>query len=205
MRRLAAILGLVAISHLALLAGTARADGDPASDYLISQPVFLPFDTKVDKGTADELRSLLEASKTKGFEIRVALISGKTDLGAVPILYRKPELYARFLGQELFYWYKQKVLVVMPNGYGISQHGKAVATDLPVLARLPKPGTTDGTALANSAMRAVRALARKHDVTLPAVSARSSSSGVRWYWIVGAVIAAAAIAGSVAYVWRGRR
>ena len=201
MRRAVAI----AVVLGALCVPAALADGDPASDYLIVRQVFLPFDAKVDKGSADELTGLLTAAKKQGFELRVAVISTKTDLGAVPVLYGKPQTYARFLGQELFYWYKRKVLVVMPNGFGVSEHGKAVTADLPVLDRLPKPGTTDGTALASSAMRAVRALARKQGVTLPAVSAGSSSSGFRWYWIFGGVIAALALAGSVVYVWRGRR
>jgi hypothetical protein len=204
MRRFAALLGLVAICHLGASAG-ALADGDPASDYLIAQPVFLPFDAHVDKARADELSGLLAAAKNAGFEIRVAVISSKVDLGAVPILYRKPQTYARFLGQELFYWYKHELLVVMPNGYGVYHHGAVLARDRAAVAALPAPGTTQGSALVAAASRAVRALARKHAVALPAVvpapGARSSSSRDR---LVIAAVAAVALASGFVFVRRRR-
>ena len=56
--------------------------------------------------------------------MRVALIGTRHDLGAVPVLFGKPQRYADFLGQELVYFWKGPTLVVMPNGYGIYQNGK---------------------------------------------------------------------------------
>ena len=90
MRRAVAIAMVLA----ALVVPAALADGDPASDYLIVRQVFLPFDAKVDKASADELTGLLAAAKKDGFELRVAVISTKTDLGAVPVLYGKPDVRA---------------------------------------------------------------------------------------------------------------
>jgi hypothetical protein len=89
----------------------ALADGDPASDYLITQPAFLPFNAPVDKAKSAEFLALLAASKKAGFEIRVAVIAARNDLGSIPVLFRKPVEYAQFLGQELFYWYKGELLV----------------------------------------------------------------------------------------------
>ena len=37
-------------------APVARADGDPASDYLLTQQMFLPFNVKIPTGSSDALR-----------------------------------------------------------------------------------------------------------------------------------------------------
>ena len=50
MRR--ALLVLAALAACAL-AGTARADGDPASDYLLGHQVFFPYDLKLPAGEAE--------------------------------------------------------------------------------------------------------------------------------------------------------
>ena len=55
-----------------------------------------------------------------GLPIKVAVIGNKTDLGAVPQLWGKPQTYARFLGAELRFVYKDTLLVVMPQGFGIN-------------------------------------------------------------------------------------
>jgi hypothetical protein len=171
MKALAAIIGAAL-----LLVPAALADGDPASDYLITQPAFLPFDAKIDKARAEELTQLLEDSKQAGFPIRVAVIATKVDLGAVPVLYRKPQTYASFLGQELFYYYKHHLLVVMPNGFGVYNHGPAPAADRAAVAGLRPAGTEDGNALVAAAGRAVRTLAHRRGIVLPATKPESSGS-----------------------------
>ena len=55
-----------------------------------------------------------------GLPIKVAIIGNKTDLGAVPQLWAKPQVYARFLGAELRFVYKDTLLIVMPQGFGIN-------------------------------------------------------------------------------------
>ncbi|HZO96478.1 MAG TPA: hypothetical protein VFB42_03815 [Gaiellaceae bacterium] len=172
-RRLAAALLGVAVGAAAVLVATflvrdALADGDPASDYLISQQVFLPFDAKVSKERAGELTSLLDESKRRGFPLKVAVISSRFDLGAVPSLFGKPERYATFLGQEDYYFFKDELLVVMPQGYGLYKHGGLPPGDRAALAALPAPASAAGDALARAAVRAVRALAARHGVDLPA-------------------------------------
>jgi hypothetical protein len=204
MRRLAALLFLVTSGSL-VIATVALGDGDPASDYLITQPAFLPFDAHVDKASANELSGLLAASKKAGFEIRVAVISSKIDLGAVPVLYRQPQTYARFLGQELFYWYKHELLVVMPNGFGVYRHGVVPARDRAAVAHLAPAGTTSGTVLVDAANRAVRALAREHAVALPSVNASGGSSpGPNWPIVAGGIAAGALLVGGLVYVQRRR-
>jgi hypothetical protein len=158
----AAVAVAVAVSAVA---SVALADGDPASDFLLAQPTFVPFDANVSKARADELTAIVAEAKKRGYTIRVALIAKPFDLGAVPSLYGKPKTYARFLGQELFFLYKGRLLVVMPNGYGMSRRGKPLPSGQRVVDGLPKPGA-GGDALALAATRAVRRLAAESGVRL---------------------------------------
>jgi hypothetical protein len=187
---------LVLLVGACATAGTARADGDPASDYLITQLVFLPFQQTVSPDVENDLRELLAQSKEKGYEVRTALIGSPRDLGAVPSLYRKPQTYADFLGQELVYYWKGPVLVVMPNGYGIFQTGKSLKEDKAVLAKLKPANSTQGDALAASAKAAVRALAQQRGITLATKPTEQKGSSRNHDRIVlaGGVILLAAIA-----------
>src|SRR5205085_1904242 len=104
---------LVAIALFCVLGGTARADGDPASDYLLGTQVFIPFDLKLPKASQQELTSLVHDANTSGYTIRVALVGSAYDMGSVTSLWRKPKPYAKFLGTELAFVYKNRLLVVM--------------------------------------------------------------------------------------------
>ena len=164
-----------------VVAPVALADGDPASDYLLSQKTFIPFDARVPSEQARALNGIVADAKRKGYTIRVAVISRPFDLGAVPSLWSKPKTYARFLGQELFFVYKGRLLVVMPNGYGVSKGGKPLASGQRVVDVLPKPGD-GGASLAAAATRAVRKLAAQegvHAVVPPPASDSSSSTDDR--------------------------
>ena len=104
-----------------LLAPSALADGDPASDILV------PPDIRVymtNGATTGDLEKTVQATAQKvtdaGLPIKVAIIGNKTDLGAVPQLWAKPQTYARFLGAELRFVYKDTLLIVMPQGFGIN-------------------------------------------------------------------------------------
>ena len=180
---------------VAAAAPAALADGDPASDYLITQQTFLPLDRTIDKAMASHLDAVLAASAKAGFPVRVAVIATAYDLGAVPILYRKPVEYAEFLGQELFYWYKHELLVVMPNGYGVYDHGTAPKADRALVAALPPPGTTAGDALVADAIRAVEALAARRGIDLSHVttagSPASTTGSDRVSIAIGAAVAVA--------------
>jgi hypothetical protein len=182
---------LLGFAAALVIAAPAMADGDPASDYLLTQSLFVPFaPTKVSDSAQNSLRELLASSKDKGYEVRVALIATRTDLGAVPVLYRQPQRYADFLGQELVYFWKGPTLVVMPNGYGIFQNGKKLTEDKAVLAKLAPPSSADGDTLAASGEKAVRALADRRGITLPSATAadKSSSSNRDRVVLAGGVI-----------------
>ena len=178
---------LAAVAAAACVAAPlARADGDPASDYLITQKTFLPFDAKIPKAQADRLTGIVEDANKKGFEVRVALISRAFDLGAVPSLWRKPTTYARFLGQELTIVYRNRLLVVMPNGYGVWRVGKVLPHEQRILDTLPAPGP-GGPALAAAATRAVRRLAAANGVTAEAPQTSKSTTNDRLVIAGGAI------------------
>jgi hypothetical protein len=163
---------LVVLATALVAAPLARADGDPASDYLLTQRVFVPFDGKVSPARAAQLQQIVLAAKRRGYEIRVALIVTRYDLGAVPSLWRKPHTYARFLSQELFFVYKNRLLVVMPNGYGAALHGKPLAAAQRVVDDLPPPGE-GGDRIAAAAVTAVANLAH---VAIPPLRVPESGS-----------------------------
>ncbi len=78
----------------------------------------------------------------------------------------KPASYASFLGIELSLAYSQRLLVVMPDGFGFNWQGHSTGAAYRVLGKVDvKPG---GTGLATSAVTAVRALAAASGVRLAA-------------------------------------
>ena len=180
-RRGALLLALAALA----LPGAARANGDPASDVLLTQQVFLPFEAPISKPASKELTEMVAAANEKGYTIRVALIAFTGDLGTAVSLWGHPQAYSKFLGSEIAFVYKNRLLVAMPSGFGFYNGKKPVAKELRVLARV-KPGKTP-TPLARSASEAVRALAAASGITLPR---SSGSSATRDRLILGAAVLA---------------
>lgn len=188
MRRLALLATLLAACTAAPLAS---ADGDPASDYLYTQQVFIPFDIKAPVSAQSDLHRTIAGANRGGFAIRVAIISSAYDLGAVPSLWRKPQTYARFLGQELLFVYKQRLLIVMPNGFGFFWSGHDVAKEYATLGKISiAPG---GTGLLTAAHDAAVELAEATGVDVaPSQPPKSTASRDRLIIIVGSVAIAAA-------------
>lgn len=94
-------LALVVAAGLAVLAAggplvsTARADGDPASDYLVTNQVFLATQSNPPSVAQRRLIATVSAANRAGFTIRVATIPQLYDLGSVTALWGRPQLYAR--------------------------------------------------------------------------------------------------------------
>jgi hypothetical protein len=155
MRALACI---AACCIAAVAAQPARADGDPASDYLLVQRVFVPYEGAGASAQQRTLTKAVAAANKAGFTIRVAVIFSSYDLGSVTSLWRKPQTYAKFLGVELSFVYKQRLLVVMPNGFGFNWPKHSPKAAYALLARIPVKRGAAG--LLESATGAVQALAK---------------------------------------------
>jgi hypothetical protein len=185
------------------LAGNARADGDPASDYLLATKVFLPFDMKVSKEKQGELIAFVEATNRSGYAIRVAVIGSSYDMGSVVSLWRKPRTYARFLAAELRFIYAKRLLIVMPNGFGVSWRGHAVGHEYAVLSKIPIGQSPAG--LVDAAQAAVSKLAAAAGVEVAMPTAGPGGTGHRRALIVAAAIAALALALLVRVALRRRQ
>jgi cytochrome oxidase Cu insertion factor (SCO1/SenC/PrrC family) len=168
---LGVVFAVFAVFAAGVLAPAARADGDPGSDVLVYQNLFVAADANISIPQQVELGNLLTSADQAGFPIRVAIISQPSDLGAITALWRKPAAYADFLGTELSLAYAQRLLIVMPNGFGFTWHGHSANAAYQVLDGLRiGPG---GTGLAAAAETAVRALARASGIRLAAPASGS--------------------------------
>ena len=192
MRRLV----LVTVALFCVLGGTARADGDPASDYLLGTQVFLPFDLKLPKASQQELTSLVHDANTSGYTIRVAVIGSAYDMGSVTSLWRKPKPYARFLGTELTFVYKNRLLVVMPNGFGFNRPGHPTTKEYATLSKIKiGPGATG---LLTAAQTGVQQLAAASGVKIKRTGTSSGGHSMAHDRIVIIIAALALLAVAIA-------
>jgi cytochrome oxidase Cu insertion factor (SCO1/SenC/PrrC family) len=168
------VAAVLAACALGFLSPAARADGDPGSDVLVYQNLFVAADANVSMQQQIQLGNLLAEADKDGFPVRVAVVSQADDLGAITALWRKPAAYASFLGTELSLAYAQRLLVVMPNGFGFNWPGHSAAAAYRVLDGL-RIGA-GGPALATAAQDAVLALAHASGIRL-AMPAAGTASG----------------------------
>src|SRR5262249_48646288 len=128
----------VLLLGLALLVpGSARANGDPASDVLLTEPVFFPFEAPISDSAKKDLQQAVADTNAKGYTIRVAIIAFTGDLGTAAALWGHPQAYARFLWNELAFRYSNRLLVAMPAGFGFYNDSKPIAKELAVLKNVP--------------------------------------------------------------------
>ena len=193
---------LAALLPLALGATSARADADPASDFLLGTDIFYPFSTKVSGGEKSALEAAVASAKKGGMPVKVAIVGQPSDLGSVTVLYRKPQPYSEFLGKELFYVNQSRVLVVMPNGYGLWRKGAALPSrELKAVHTLPAPASTDGNALAAGANTAVRRLLALNGVPVTASGGSATTDRIT---IAAVALVVIVVAGAASLVLRRR-
>lgn len=186
----------------ALAVPGARADGDPASDVLLTQSVFVPYGAPVSPAAVTQLETVVARARAAGYPIKVAIVRVPYDLGAVTSLYRKPQVYARFLGRELQFLYRGRLLVVMPQGYGYYDGRGRHGPELRVLRGLGVGKGPDQ--IVESATGAVARLARAngHPVTVPPLASQRSHGQNLTFLVVGGLIAAAILAFAIGLaVW----
>jgi hypothetical protein len=204
-RALAQVASAVCVLVLAL-AGTAVrpapswADGDPASDVLLAQDVFYPYQPKVSPTVEAALeKTLRAAASATGVHLKVALIGSPEELGLVPNFFGHPQAYANFLDREISFNRQQPLLVVMRAGFG------AVPASLTSGVAGLAVDTRDGSnGLTRSAISAVVAFARSrgHPIAAPSFAVRSSGGSPPALLVFGLPAALLILAG-VAVIRRG--
>lgn len=171
LRTIAAVLAAAIVCAVA--ASAVPADGDPASDTLLVESAFVPYETPTAAAVAD-LQKAVAAVYARQERVKVAVIYAQDDLGAIPSLFGQPVQYAHFLGIELGLWYVGPVLVAMPDGLGIYDGGRSTASEQQVLRTVTVGGGTPDD-LVRTAAAAVRKMTsagalRSPDVKAPLVT-----------------------------------
>jgi hypothetical protein len=193
----ACVCAALALAVAAAAPPRALADGDPASDVLASQLVYVPGDGDFAPAQTAQLNGLLAAAQRAGIPIRVALIATQADLGSVTELWAKPQSYAEFLGQELAQLYRGRLVVAMPAGIGVYDVGGGGA-------RAPGAGVaTSRGSLVSTALRTVEYLAAAagHRLAPPAALATPKSASALGSVDLGSWLALAAGAALIALAW----
>jgi hypothetical protein len=152
---------VIALLILALVPPPARADGDPASDVLLLQDVFVSYES-VSAKPLSQLRHVVAESKKAGFPVRVALIASSDDLGSEFGMWNSPQPYARFLNEEISFNSVRPLLVVMPAGFGIDHIAARVGN---AIDQVPiAGGTQDGLAISATVAVARMSAALGHPI-----------------------------------------
>ena len=176
---------LAVIGACLAAAAPAHADGDPASDVLVAAPpLFLSLDSGATYAQKLALERQLHLAAQRGSALRVAVVATRSDLGSVTALWGHPATYAQFLGRELSLDYRGRLLVVMPDGFGLVRNGTLETSPLSGLA--PRHGE-----LITATEQAV---ARLTGVPVPGnvgasvTAAPTRTSGIGW-WVTTGVAA----------------
>jgi len=109
---------VVVLTAALLLPAAARADGDPASDILYFSDVFTSYD-ETNRDVISKLIHATDVARSAGTPIKAAVIWNQFDLGAVPQLFNKPKIYAKFLASELQGILTGPLVIAMPAGFGV--------------------------------------------------------------------------------------
>ena len=164
---------LAAVAAVLLCPPAALADGDPASDILLTQDTFFPYAPPVSDRLKKALEKVVGEAKRAGYPMKVALINTEADLGAYPQLFNQPAKYSELLSRELATLNPHgdplkavHLLIVMPGGFGGSNLGDGVDRALEPVT-IDAEGGSD--ALAQAAMAAVARIATEngHSVAVP--------------------------------------
>lgn len=188
----AALLALVCA--LAAPAPAALADGDPASDFLVTANAFVPFGpppNAPDKSTTATLENLLAEAQKEGLGYKVAVIHSTLDLGSITALFGQPQRYATFLYLELKPYVQNirhgTLIVVMQKGFGLvgvdaTPAGRAAT------AKVAIPAGASATQLTQAAIDGVYALARANGHPLAKVSASGPGRSHTTRWVIVGLI-----------------
>jgi len=178
LRRVALVICAIAASWLAPSA--TYADGDPASDILLAQGAYYPYNLRSDQPLEAAMNKALSESARAGLPLKVAVIGSRIDLGLDPRFFGHPQQYAEYLDKEIAFNERPRLLIVMPQGFGL-----VAATDHGALAgvRIDSHGPVP---LVRTAILAVVTLARAngHDIAVPTLPTGVPSHSGRPSWLI---------------------
>ena len=165
---------MVALIAAVVAPAGARADGDPGSDVLVYQDLFAGSDAGLSVQQQVQLGASVEGGRAGG-------LSGPGCDHCQPVRswggdrVVAPPAHVRPLpGIELSLAYKQRLLVVMPNGFGFNWAGHSADAGYRALAGIPiGPG---GAGLFNATEAAVGKLAMAGGVKLSSVARSAGAS-----------------------------
>ncbi|MDX6651138.1 MAG: hypothetical protein QOJ97_3089 [Solirubrobacteraceae bacterium] len=198
MRRL-----IFAIALAALLASApgAAANGDPPSDVLPFEHVYVPSEPASPTAIAD-LRDAVKRARAAGYLIKVAVIQSEVDLGPLALLFRQPQRYADYMIKEIprhgVDTAAERILVVMPSGAGIA--GPGFGPDERKVARtIQVAQSATSTALVQAATSTVERMAAAAGKPIGGAGGSGGSGGGAIAPIlVGVLLLGAAVAGIAA-------
>jgi len=178
MTALSALAVVVAIALGALVGpGRAFAHGDPTTHYLETDSLLTSYASPPDTAVELQLRGVLDAAAARGYPIKVVLFADENDTGGELAPLEDTQSYVTTISRELGATKELRapVLIVTPDRFGVGgkQPGDGtLAAITPRLASelvrgLPTAERADGTALARTAIRAVRRLAAAGGHPLP--------------------------------------
>jgi hypothetical protein len=229
---LALVLALLVLA-LARVAPEARADGDPASDILLTNDVFLPFYPSVSGPMQARLKTATRKARRAGYPIKVALIPTFEELGAEFSMFGHPDRYAKFLSHELFRppvhrkgepsSITDPVLVVMPKGFGLGRKGRKLS--VAAIGKVSPPSLAGNDKIAEQGVIGIKRLAAKAghpirglgpaprvnsappEAAIPPARPPSSSSSSSSGWVLAVILVGVALAILVAAaaILRARR
>jgi len=186
-------------------AGVAHAHADPTIHYLETQNLLASVGLPAAQDVELQLLGLVQEIDRRGYPIKVSVIANETDTGGEPAPLEDPQAYAELVVRELelFFPVEAPVILVTPNGFGVS--GKHVSDgrlqpfpdgDGRSLLRGIAVPPLEADALARTAMLVVREVARAAGRPLPAYvpaakalapqpgAAAGSNDVPTWVWSV---------------------
>jgi hypothetical protein len=174
--RLGRVLAICAVTGAAAslaAAPNARADADPASDVLLTELAFFPYEPPVSAELEERVTTVLEQAAASGLRLHAAIVETPQDLGGIPQFFGHPREYAVFLDHEISPPPPAPlvpVIVVMPDGLGVAGVPRPNS-----LARVHVDRAHSSYGLAITAMAAARELLRErgHDLANPTAAARA--------------------------------
>ena len=153
----------LAAMALASAPGVARAHGDPPGARLLVADIYLPFQPAVSKPLGAALDATVARAKQAGYSLKVALVAGEPDLGAIAHLFNKPDAYAQELARELPTG-RVATLVVMPTGLAVA---KATQPAVNAIADVEVDQDERSDGLARAAIEAIPKMASASGVAVP--------------------------------------